>query len=126
MLILTNNSKVKAYFEERLQVIYEACSPGELLKQARDLIHQGHELLTHPLAGSIKPNVAPYKSIALGCEKKKLDFPSLLLIEEAIHAYETVTTSGLAGVQASYTQSMLDDFKEVDLALIKGAAGGIR
>ncbi|MCC2864427.1 GrdX family protein [Ihubacter massiliensis] len=116
MLILTNNSKVKTYFEGRAQVIYEEKRPVELLKQARDLIHQGHELLTHPLSGSISPRAAPYKSMALSRERKELDLSSLRLIEEAIRAYE-----GDEAPILNHPQSILEDFKEVDFALIKGA-----
>ena len=45
--------------------------------------------MSHPLAGSMKPNQTPFKSIVLGTESLEVanEFRDLELIEESIEAY---------------------------------------
>ena len=59
MLLVTNNEKVRESSD--------LCAPSstwradimDVLIHVRDLVHQGHKLLTHPLAGSVKPMRPP-------------------------------------------------------------------
>ena len=62
--ILTNNPLVEERLSERCAVELVDLSHLELLKLVRKRAHEGFKLLTHPLAGSVKPNVAPFP----GCE----------------------------------------------------------
>lgn len=116
MKIITNNPKVKAYFSDR-EVIWIEGSYGDVLKQTRDCIHQNHELLTHPLSGSIKPNETPYKSIAVK-DGSKMDFDQLNLIEKAIETYVKLQKDVKT---PNWSESIREDFMVIDLDLIKNA-----
>ncbi len=54
------------------------------MSYVRDKVHEGHELATHPLSGSVKPNETPYKTIMISEKKGVLDFNSLKIIEDSI------------------------------------------
>ena len=60
-IVITNNPLVFEKLKDEHKVIYKEISYEEILKEARDRIHDGHRLLTHPLSGSVKPNETPYK-----------------------------------------------------------------
>jgi len=56
----------------------------QVLEKVRDLVHLGHHLLTHPLAGSLKPNENPYRSVVITKEVLGVDYQSVQLVEGAI------------------------------------------
>jgi len=60
----------------------------DVINKCRDLIHQGAKLVTHPLAGSIKPWETPYRSIILQVTSSELDMNSLEMIEAATQKYQ--------------------------------------
>lgn len=69
--ILTNNPLVQEKLGTDYTVQYEEISYEDVLRKVRDYIHGGHELLTHPLSGSVKPNETPYKSVMLSRKKRR-------------------------------------------------------
>ena len=83
MLVITNNPMVRDVLSKQdiCEVRYAPVSYRQVLCLARDAIHQGHKLLTHPLSGSVKPGETPYKSVAVSRAQGLLDLPSLSLIE---------------------------------------------
>lgn len=62
-VIVTNNPKVRDELGQEFDVDYADITYREILCKVRDMIYEGHKLLTHPLSGSVKPNETPYKSI---------------------------------------------------------------
>lgn len=87
----------------------------DVLFQARNAIHSGARLLTHPLAGSVKPGESPYRSIAVSDETGELDMRSLEVIEGAIDRCRTLTEHREPRV---YPESTLDDFQLIDYNLL--------
>lgn len=88
-IIITNNVLSKEGFEETSHVVFVEGSLMDVMKTARDYVHKGHRLLTHPLMGSIKPNETPYKTIAISAEPDNtVDFNSLSLMENSIETSE--------------------------------------
>lgn len=85
-IVLTNNPLVVEKISSTHQVVYKEVSYEEILKEARNRIHQGYQLLTHPLSGSVKPNETPYKSMLLSESRGEMDPASVRLIENAIQA----------------------------------------
>ena len=79
-IILTNNPLVFEKLADTHNVVYKDISYEELLKEARDRIHEGHSLLSHPLSGSVKPKETPYKSVMISKRKGEVDQRSLSLI----------------------------------------------
>ena len=120
MKLITNNPMVRDYFAgmDKFQVEYiEVLGYMDVLKRARDEIHLGKILQTHPLSGSVKPNETPYKSLAL--DKDSLhDIDSLWLIEQAIATYLKFEKNK---AMPQWTERVREDFMVVDFDLIKNA-----
>lgn len=65
-ILITNNPKVYAAYKDEMEVEFlKDKSYGEVLEVTRDAIHRGAGALTHPLAGSLKPNQTPYRSMII-------------------------------------------------------------
>lgn len=114
--IVTNNDYVRDKYKDEFEVIFVENENDytDVLKKARDLIHEGYKLLTHPLSGSVKPNETPYKTIIL--EKGAgLDQDGLIIIEEAI-----ATINKFLNIERTphYTDRVIDDCKVIDLSII--------
>lgn len=116
-LVLTNNPMVAHQFDGRLVCHFnEKMTYLDVMKTARDYVHQGYQLLSHPLSGSIKPNETPYKSIVLKKAKDmSTDFWSLSLIEEAIATTEKFNASF---APRAWPEDKKEDFQLIDCDLI--------
>lgn len=88
----------------------------EVLKYVRDRVHAGHELLTHPLSGSIKPNETPYKSIIISSNKGAIDNQGVMIIEESIATAQKFLDNKKT---PNWTQRVLEDFSVIDLSLME-------
>ncbi|MBP5749946.1 MAG: GrdX family protein [Firmicutes bacterium] len=119
MIILTNNPDVKESFEDR-EVLFIDGGYRDVLIAARDRIHRGDKLLTHPLMGSLKPNETPYRSIVMSGEASALDPESLQLIENAIAAFDKFAKATRPDRGVNTPESMLADFRLLDKTLITG------
>lgn len=118
-ILISNNPDVASHFSAIYQVeIYEAATPLEILQKARNLVHLGHGLLTHPLAGSLPAGLSPFKSVVLTAAPlaPAPDVNIINIIEGAVNTYSKV-------VFGVYCEENNKDFSAIDLALIKG---GIR
>jgi len=104
-------------FGEHYQIHFHNENYMKVLKSTRDYIHAGHTLLTHPLAGSVKPNETPYKSIMIATDKKKLNLESVKIIEESIYTCEKFSVS----TAQTRHQEVLIDFQYIDCSLIENA-----
>ncbi|MEG0855637.1 MAG: GrdX family protein [Terrisporobacter sp.] len=118
-MIVTNNNKVYEELRNDYNIYYKECSFRDVLVYVRDKVHEGHTLLTHPLSSSIKPNETPYKSILISDKKNNLDNDSLLIIENAILSFDKFAKD--ANHMIKLTDKIRDDFKFVDLSIIKSA-----
>jgi len=121
MIIVTNNIDVKSKYENDHKVIFVEGSYKDVLIKARDLIHEGRLLLTHPLMGSVKPNETPYRSIALGTQKNAVDTDSVILISEAIETYDKFAKTMRKDRGLNTPERLLADFRLIDLTLISSA-----
>ena len=84
-ILITNNALVNEKYKDQITTIYlEDLDYLKVLELVRDKIHIGHELLTHPLSGSIKPNETPFKSVLISDKVSEINFDSLSIIEESI------------------------------------------
>ena len=88
----------------------------DVLLAVRDRVHLGHTLLTHPLAGSVKPGQTPYRSVVVSAGRgEQTDFESLALIEDALRVSRALTT---AAGQRELSEKVLSDFQLIDYSLI--------
>ena len=120
MIILTNNPDVEEALKDK-NVLWIDGTYRDVLIKARDLVHQGHRLLTHPLMGSLKPNETPYRTVAVSSEKGALDTDSLLLIENAIETFDKFAQVTRPDRGINTPERMLADFRMIDLSLITSA-----
>ena len=114
--IITNNPLVHSELSDDYHVEFKEGSYIHVLVSARDYIYEGHTLLTHPLAGSVKPNETPYKTVALSKDKGKLNVESVEIIASSIQTCEKFSKN-LRG----YPEEVLEDFQQIDYSLIKNA-----
>lgn len=89
----------------------------DVLYEARNLIHSGGKLLTHPIVSSIKPNETPYKTIVLSTKDNVLDLESLEIIENSIN----LSKNFLDKARRKLTPSIKEDFELIDYKLISEA-----
>lgn len=119
--VLTNNSLVKEKYGEYLDITIIDGQYIDVLKSARDMVHKGSKLITHPLMGSIKPNETPYRSIILS-EGTGLDVQSLTIIESSIESTEKFQRDNKP---PCWSEKILDDFRFIDLRLFESALNSI-
>lgn len=116
-VIITNNSKVYEKYKDKFEIVFlEEGSYTDVLSKTRDNVHMGYKLITHPMAGSLKPNQTPYKTVIVGKNTGKTDYESIVLIEnslEAAHKFLKFKST------PNWNDKILNDFKTVDLSLIE-------
>ncbi|MCR8746663.1 GrdX family protein [Romboutsia lituseburensis] len=114
MIIVTNNPIVKSQIPDK-EIVHKDITYIEVLKECRDLVHKGYEILSHPLYGSVKPNETPYRSIIMK-KGNNLDTNSLHLIEEAI-----VTSSKFQNNKKTpnWPNKVIEDFRVIDLDILQ-------
>lgn len=126
IVLVTNNPLALEYFsdknnvelKEKVEVKFiEAFGYMDCLETARNMIHEGYDLLTHPLSGSIKPNETPYKSVALK-KNAGLSLDSLEMIEQAILTYKKFEKDKAV---PQWIDRVKEDFMVIDFDLIKNA-----
>ena len=88
----------------------------EILVEARDLVYAGHILYTHPLAGSVKPNETPYKSLIVSVEPHGFDADHAGLMANAIAVFDKFRPIGW-----ELEERILRDFQLIDYSLLCGA-----
>lgn len=117
IVLLTNNPLVEKKLKQDIRVIFvESLDYLGILKEARNRIHQGAVLLTHPRSGSIKPSETPFKSVLLEEGNRMLDTPSLQIIEDALQLAQRM----IAQTETrNWTESILADFQLIDYDLIR-------
>ena len=118
-LILTNNPLVYSCMEGKgkytIRFMPEK-SFREILVLARDMVYEGHALYTHPLAGSVKPNETPYKSIIVSVTPHGFDSQQGEIMANAIAVYDKFTPIGW-----DLNQRILADFQLIDYTLLAGS-----
>ena len=114
LMIITNNSMVKRKYNDLLAVNY--CNDlNQVMVTTRDLIHKGFRLVSHPLAGSVKPVQNPYRSIIVK-KGEELDYYSLEIIEKSMEKVKQFEKNHKI---KNLTDSILEDYQVIDLSLIE-------
>lgn len=117
--IVSNNPMVVFQKED---VRINASGVIRVLEKVRDLVHLGHHLLTHPLAGSIKPNENPFKSVVISAKPLGMDVKSVQIAEDSL---ETAKRMLKEMPYRSFSDQELNDFMMIDLSLLESAGGRI-
>lgn len=114
-VIVTNNPMLKGEFEDYEIVFLKDLD--EVYNKSRDLIHENWSLISHPLAGSVKPAQNPYRSIVLK-KSSELDFYSLETMENAIYKLKQFAKNHQ---EREYPEKIKEDYQVIDLTLINSA-----
>lgn len=122
-IIITNNAEVCRKYNKIYDVEFIDGSYLDVLLRARDKIHQGHKLLTHPLSGSVKPNETPYKSLMISHDQEELHMDSLMIVEDSIQTAKKFIS---ATTPKKWTDDILQDFMEIDRTLLESGIESMR
>jgi len=114
-VIVTNNPLVKEKYEDLEIIFVEDLS--DVYKKCRDMVHKSWTLISHPLAGSVKPAQNPYRSIVL-VSGEKFDYYSLETIENAIAKLAQFSHNHK---KREYSNKIKKDYQVIDLTLIDSA-----
>lgn len=93
----------------------------DILTEVRNRIHRGSRLETHPMAGSVKPNQNPYKSVMISDQKSDFgEFQEFITILEncIMICRDFLEQKALP----EWPENLKADFRFVDLSLIESAA----
>ncbi len=119
VIVVTNNGSVELLEQD----IFVAGTLLDVLRRCRDLVHQGHQLISHPLVSSVKPNETPYKSVVLTKQRSaQIDFRSLSIIEASLHTAERMLRERPL---QKYPERILQDFQFIDRDLLESALSSI-
>ncbi len=119
LFIITNNPMSREKFEKKYKVEFLDVPQLDILKKARNYIHKGNRILTHPLMGSVKPNETPYRTVCVSIDIiNGVDLQSLEIIENSI----IVTEKFLRDFNTpQWSEKILADFQLIDSDLIDHA-----
>ena len=116
-MIITNNERVYNKYRDVYNVMLINGDFREVLIKTRDKIHEGYELLTHPLSSSVKPNETPYKSVIISEQKGNINLDSIYIIENSIMSYDNFNKYKINFIN----NDIIEDFKLIDLTVLESA-----
>src|SRR5690554_1096241 len=112
MIIVTNNPLVKDYYSN---IRYLEGTIHDVLIEVRNLVHKGHRIISHPLPGSIKILLSPYRSVVLSHRIGEIDIEQLMIIEESL------STFMLHKNERELDKNHHKDYMNLDFELLKSA-----
>ena len=111
-LIISNNPSVKSKYPK---TIFVCGGFGEVLRKARDLIHLGHQLISHPLGSSIRVMYSPYRSVIVSSEPNYFCEAHCRIIESSIEGYR----AAMGEKEPDYSNG--EDYQFMDLELLESS-----
>ena len=116
MRIISNNPLVRDCLSDWYQVDYHEITHREILVMVRDLVYSGYKLYTHPIAGSVKPNETPYKSIVIDKNPGTFSMEAATMMANAL-----ITFDKFKPLNVVYSDYHHQDFQLIDYTLLCGA-----
>lgn len=121
-LAVSNNPQITALEQEFSAVVTVDGDSLAVLHKVRDLVHSGaYRLVSHPLAGSIKPNRNRYRSIIVS-KSDCIDSRSVMLIGEACLMAEKLYKDS---PPPKWRQQVDQQLQAIDLTLIESALASV-
>lgn len=103
--IITNNPVVKNEFEN---VYFVDGDFQEVMVKVRDMVHQGYDLISHPLGASIRIAFSPFRSIIIGQRNNKINPIHVEIIENSIISLKNLTKGRVADRKNDDDYSLVD------------------
>ncbi|MCL1940699.1 MAG: GrdX family protein [Synergistaceae bacterium] len=119
-VLFTNNPVMKKKItNETLEFTFIGGTSLDVLKGARDSVHMGAKLVTHPLYGNLRPHQQPYRTILAVRENgsRACDLESLSLIENALGVYQSCADRLIK--PEDLPELLRDDYAYVDYELMR-------
>lgn len=111
-VLVTNNPLVRNSMGKDYAIYFVEGGYRDVLIKVRDMVHLGHGLYTHPLAGSIKPNQTPYRTVALSRKIREFSMEDSQIISNSIIVWDKFAPP------RSFPKRTLNDLQTADLSLI--------
>lgn len=111
-VIITNNPSVAEKYDH---VLFLEGSVEELLIKVRDLVHEGYELISHPLPASLRMMFSPFRSVILGKKQETMNFFEIEIIEDSLQKYKNHMDFRKADTVNG------DDYQKIDQLLLESA-----
>lgn len=92
-----------------------------LLKIVLREVSRGYGLLSHPLTGSIRPDITPYKTVLLCKNAAPVDQESMWLARRAVCYAEDLYKLRDEPIYRKWGRKALEDFQCIDLSIIERA-----
>lgn len=80
----------------------------DVFAQVLNCIAQGHRLISHPLAGSIKPNQNPFKSVLITCQTGTVDQQEVAVVHQALCMAEAMALDPYRYYETAGDLQMID------------------
>jgi len=116
VLIITNNPIVKNI--DNAEICFVKGDQRQVLYQVLNKVAGGHTLLSHPLAGSIKTEDNPYRSVVLSTSITEADLSTLNMLEYCLGKVESGVRDGM---QSRQLDQLARDFQMIDKELLDNA-----
>ena len=118
-ILFTNNPVIKNKINDNIEFTFIGGTSLDVLKGARDSVHLGAKLMTHPLYGNLRPHQQPYRTILAvkGKGASSCDFESLSLIERALEVYQSCVDRLVK--PEDLPEVLRDDYAFVDFELMR-------
>lgn len=117
-MIITNNPLVKNEYDNAK---YINGSFLDVLISIRNMIHNGHVLISHPLGASVRMLFSPYRSIVVGERVGDINLFSLEIIENSIINYRKHMENRDVDYKNAHDYSIVD--KELLISTLKNVEG---
>lgn len=85
--VVTNNPLLK----EEDEVLFVEGTFRDVLVKVRDLVYEGHKLVTHPLFASSRMMFSPFRTVIVGERQEKPSEFECQIIENSIQSYDIAT-----------------------------------
>lgn len=118
--IISNNPTVDLASTD-IQVAEYGAVP--VLERARDMVHLGHHLLTHPFAGSVKPNENPFKSVVITKSNFGVDYQSVQIIEGCLEVARRMLKER---PYRDFPPQVMQDLQLIDKSLLDSGLESLR
>ena len=113
--IISNNEDIEDLVPSAFSLfLLPGASAEDVLTAARDRIHLGAKLLAHPMAGRLRPNETPYRTVVLEETEGLLDLSSFEIIEYCLAEEKKYESS-----RKKYDEPLLPDLRFINCEILK-------